>query len=228
MTAMNGGVDEVQPSGQTVTQPTEEDESAYLENWWTITKADNFEQPCVRWKEYCQPAVIYGDNCQRIEIDNRTAMTSDLNVPLSKYILTPRCPFTTCEMHHKQVEWYERGWRIGACCGALVEIDGVKWIVVKRSIGIDVSCGGGESEENPCIKQAIENGEGHPAIAWPTINGEEFIGRPTSGFARFTKDQELSNTILSALLSGSAIEYRGNMTFNDVNDKIPFILFPKS
>lgn len=155
-------------------------------------------------------------------------MIQNLDIPLSKYILTPRCPLDGCDMHHKQVEWYERGWRIGACCGALVEIDGVKWIVVKRSIGIDTSCGGGESEENPCIKESIENGLGHPAIAWPTINGEEFIGRPTSGFARFVKDSELNDKIIAALSLGSAIEYRGNMTFADINDKIPFILFPKS
>ena len=228
MTAMEGGQEAITAGDQTINQPTEEDESAYLENWWTFTKADNFEQPCTRWKEYCPAATISGDSCQRLEIENQTTMIQNLDIPLSKYILTPRCPLDGCDMHHKQVEWYERGWRIGACCGALVEIDGVKWIVVKRSIGIDTSCGGGESEENPCIKESIENGLGHPAIAWPTINGEEFIGRPTSGFARFVKDSELNDKIIAALSLGSAIEYRGNMTFADINDKIPFILFPKS
>ncbi len=129
-------------------------------------------------------------------------------------------------MHYKQVEWHERAWRIGACCGAKINIDGTTWIVVKRSIGVDTTCCGGESETTKCIQQFIESGEGHPAIAWPTIDGEEFSGRPTTGFARFIKDTGLSDQIRMAIARGQSDELRGNLTIEDAMTTIPFILFP--
>jgi hypothetical protein len=228
---MIGGVDAVAPGETTILEPTEEDFSAYLENWWTITGPNDFI--CDRRKELCNNCTVEelgtldGEGCKRINIDCVETPDS-VRVPLSKYIFTTQCPSNGCQMHYKQVEWYERGHRIGACCGAIVEYEGIKWIVVKRSIGTDISCGGGESEETPCIKQFIEDGRGHPAIAWPTTNGEEFIGRPTSGFARFTIDTSLSDALLDLMATGQASEYRGNLTASNVGEKIPFILFPRS
>ncbi len=228
---MTGGVDGVAQGETLIKEATEEDFSAYLENWWTITGPNDFI--CDRRKEMCNNCSVEEigtldfDGCKRINIECVETPNS-VRVPLSKYIFTTQCPSNGCQMHYKQVEWYERGWRIGACCGALVELEGVKWIVVKRSIGTDISCGGGESEDTPCIKQFIEDGRGHPAIAWPTVNGEEFIGRPTSGFARFTVDSTLSSALLEAMSVGQATEYRGNLTASNVGDKIPLILFPRS
>jgi hypothetical protein len=129
-------------------------------------------------------------------------------------------PGAGCQMHYKQVQWYERGWRINACCGALVSVGGIQYIVVKRSLGVDTSCGGGESITTPCIAQYIDT-DGHPAIAWPTVDGEEFLGLPTSGFVNFVKDDSLSTSILSAINSGQATRTKGNPGAN-----IPFILFP--
>lgn len=140
----------------------------------------------------------------------------------NRIIFSRIAPGAGCQMHYKQVQWYERGWRIGACCGALIDIGGIQYIVVKRSIGVDISCGGGESITTPCIAQYIDT-DGHPAIAWPTIDGEEFLGLPTSGFVSFVKDESLSSTILTAISNGQATRTKGNPAVN-----IPFILFPST
>lgn len=150
----------------------------------------------------------------------------------TRVIFSRLVPGGGCQMHYKQVQWYERGWRIGACCGALVEVGGAYYIVVKRSIGTDISCGGGESLNTACIRQFIDIGEGHPAIAWPTISpeielgepgggGEEFLGLPTSGFVNFVKDEALSDEIINVIRSGNALR-----TIGRPSSEIPFILFP--
>ena len=148
------------------------------------------------------------------------------------WIFTRIPPGGGCQMHYKQVQWYERGWRIGACCGALVQIGGAFYIVVKRSIGVDTTCGGGENASSPCISQFIDSGIGHPAIAWPTSppgggppggGGDEFLGLPTSGFVNFMKDDALSDSLLAVITAGAADRIIGNPA-----QEIPFILFPSS
>ena len=115
-----------------------------------------------------------------------------------------------CEMAATQVEWYERGWRIEECCAAWVTLNGVQWIVVKRSIGVDVSCGGGESANTPCLRKFIDAGVGHPAIAWPTLDGIEFEGRPTSGTVTFYYDQSISDQLLQKIKSGQSLKTIGD------------------
>jgi hypothetical protein len=149
-------------------------------------------------------------------------------------ILTKLTPGNACQMHYKQVQWYERGWRIGACCGALVQEGGIDYLVVKRSIGTDLSCGGGESETTICISQFVETGQGHPAIAWPAVpvspadglpggDGEEFLGIPTSGFVNFVKDDALSAALLAKIQANDVVRKIGRPELN-----IPFILFPST
>jgi hypothetical protein len=149
-------------------------------------------------------------------------------------VLTRLTPGNACQMHYKQVQWYERGWRIGACCGALVQEGGVDFIVVKRSIGTDMSCGGGESETTMCISQFVAAGLGHPAIAWPAVpvspadglpggDGEEFLGIPTSGFVNFVKDEALSTALLNKIQANDVVRKIGHPELN-----IPFILFPST
>lgn len=151
---------------------------------------------------------------------------------LNRIVFSKIAPGAGCQMHYKQVQWYERGWRIGACCGALVQHDGTYYIVVKRSMGIDISCGGGESDTTRCIQQYIDSGEGHPAIAWPTLppedsppggGGAEFLGLPTSGFVNFVKDDTLSAALLSLIQNGQTEVVKG-----DPAGQIPFILFPST
>ena len=214
--------------------PAEEDTSAYLENFWTIASSDisSSRDICTRLKEFCPECTVsrfeaFGVDGSVVKQEyNCMGGIDNQLVPLTKYLLTPIGPGESCLMFYKQIEWYERGWRIGACCGAKITIDGTTWLVVKRSIGTDISCGGGESETTKCIKQFIDSGEGHPALAWPTIDGEEFSGRPTSGFSRLVKDTGLSDQIRYAIATGSADEIRGNLLAEEALTTIPFILFP--
>jgi hypothetical protein len=139
----------------------------------------------------------------------------------NRIIFTPVPPTDGCQMFWKQVEWLERGHRIGAACSFHVVIDGMGFIISKRSIGIDTTCGGGESEDNPCVMTFLSGIGGHPAIAWPSMDGDEFIGRPTSGYVTFIKDEDLSNRILAKLNAGEVTNINGDPVNN-----IPFIVFP--
>lgn len=126
-----------------------------------------------------------------------------------------------CVMPFKQIQWLERGHRIGAACSCVVTIDSQKYIIVKRSLGIDITCGGGESLSNPCIAQFIETTGAHPAIAWPTTNGQEFIGIPTSGAHGFTFDKTFSDKVLAEMAAGHMTNIHGDPVKN-----IPFIIVP--
>lgn len=128
-----------------------------------------------------------------------------------------------CVMSFKQVIWHERGHRIGAACSAVVNLDGQDYIVVKRSLGDDMTCGGGETLSNACISQFIQLGLGHPAIAWPTLNGEEFSGIPTSGYQGFTFDRDMSDRIVAKILAGDMTNVNGDPVTN-----IGIVLFPSA
>jgi len=139
----------------------------------------------------------------------------------NRIIFTPIPPTDGCQMFWKQVDWLERGHRIGAACSFYVVIDGMGFIIVKRSVGTDTTCGGGESADNPCVFTFTSAGEGHPAIAWPSMGGEEFIGKPTSGYVTFIKDDELSERIIDKLVAGDVSNINGDPVNN-----IPFVIFP--
>jgi hypothetical protein len=212
--------------------PTENDFSNYLECYWTIAESGNefSESVCTQLREYCPDCNVVITNVPT-EAGLGTVKEVDCNekndaAPLSKYIFTPLAPGDACLMHYKQVIWYNRGWRIGACCGAKVDIDGQKWLIVKRSFGTDVSCGGGESHSTRCITQFIDRGEGHPAIAWPSLDGEEFTGIPLSGFARLIRDTTFSDQLREKLAANQVDEFRGSLNAGNAIDTIPFILFP--
>jgi len=124
----------------------------------------------------------------------------------------PQVDVFYCDMSSESVNWYETGWRTGACCGAHLNAGGVDWIVVKRSIADDIICGGGESLNTPCIKEAIENGF-HPSVAFPTSNGLEFLGKPTS-VQRLFRDLDLESEIMSKIRSGTVYSIKGDPVNN--------------
>lgn len=125
-----------------------------------------------------------------------------------------------CDMPLEHINFYQFGWKSGACCGALVEYGGVKWIVVKRSIGTDTTCGGGESLLTDCIRKGLEAGV-HPAIAYPTLDGKLFLGKPSSGFQRFFRIDDLETNLLGLIKDDKAIR-----TVNKPEDNIDTIMFP--
>jgi len=124
-----------------------------------------------------------------------------------------------CDMAPLQVEWYETGWKTRACCGAYVDAGGTKWLVVKKSIGIDMVCGGGESLNTPCIRDAY-NFCFHPSIAWPTVNGFDFLGKPTS-MQRMFRDINLEAEIINKIRNDQALQLIGNP-----KDTFEAIIFP--
>lgn len=129
--------------------------------------------------------------------------------------------FIPCDMSLEHINFYEFGWTSKTCCGALVDVAGVKWIIVKRSIGADITCGGGESADTDCIRNGSAFGV-HPAIAFPTIDGKFFFGKPTGGFQRFFRDIDLENLIRDKILAGDVIE-----SVNNLKDNLEIIIFPQ-
>ncbi len=75
---------------------------------------------------------------------------------------------------------------------------------------------------NQCVSSFISSGDGHPAIAWPTFNGEEFLGLPTSGFHTFVENEEMSDAILEKINNG---EFAGRVN-GDPAGQIPIVIFP--
>jgi hypothetical protein len=120
-----------------------------------------------------------------------------------------------CSMPASQLAWYEKSWQEGKACGCVVKLNGQDYIVVKRSIDPDDSCGGRETLRSECMQRfTVDNVP--PAIAWPTFDGENFIAKPR-GQAYFVHDPDLNKVILDKISTGEATQLKG--TFN-------IILFP--
>jgi hypothetical protein len=124
-----------------------------------------------------------------------------------------------CDIAPLQIDWYETAWKTGACCGVYVEAGGIKWLVIKKSIGTDMECGGGESLNTPCI-QAAYNFCFHPCIAWPSLDGFGFLGKPTS-MQRMYRDVNLEAEIINKIQNDQALLTKGNP-----KDTFQAVLFP--
>lgn len=122
---------------------------------------------------------------------------------------------TQCPMSVNHLAWYERGWQEGTGCGFVVTVMGQDFIVFRRSVGTDDSCGGGESNMEPCVVKFSA-----PAFAWPTFDGRNFAGSPASGVARFQPDEALTNLVIQKLTSGDVRDLLGQI------HGIVTILFP--
>jgi hypothetical protein len=189
----------------------------YIDQWWPPGNQAAMDQT---WH------IIPGYEGEAIPCAAGAAVCGIPKIPLdeirnNRIIFTTIPPTDGCQMFWKQVDWLERGHRIGAACSFYVVIDGMGFIVVKRSIGIDTTCGGGESADNPCVLTFLSEGLGHPAIAWPSVDGDEFIGKPNSGYTTFIKDDVLSERILEKARLGEVTNING-----DPINNIPFIIFP--
>lgn len=123
---------------------------------------------------------------------------------------------TACVMDQAKLEWYFRGWNTNRCCGCVVNVGGQDYIVMKRSIGADNSCGGGEQTDAACITAFA--GLGHPAFAWPTLDGKTPI--PASGAQTFLYDRKMSELVVSMI--------NANKYFNQQGDyrQLTVVLFP--
>jgi hypothetical protein len=131
----------------------------------------------------------------------------------------------SCLMDIVHLSWYERGWDNGQCCGLVVNLNGQDYIIVKRSIGSESCCGGGESPQTPCISKFSE--VGHPAFAWPTLDGKTFAPIPEINKVSFKYDEFL-NTLATTKIANGEFNYpKGNPSgVRHLAFQLDFILFP--
>lgn len=103
-----------------------------------------------------------------------------------------------CDLPLSMIDQYEYQWKQNNICGFIGESGGSLWIVMVRSLGNDISCGGGESILAPCIEGCRSQFGSHPAIAFPTFNGMDFAGKPLT-MQRMAVDGELCGVLLAEL-----------------------------
>lgn len=130
-----------------------------------------------------------------------------------------------CRMHYKLIDWYERGWRTGACCGVVVEYNNQNFIIMKRSLLDDMSCGGGETY-NGCVGNYIINKNIHPYFMFPTDSKMEIFSNSAakiSGYTRFIEDDVLSDILIDKINNNEYLTYKGDIDF--IKNDIKLILF---
>lgn len=131
-----------------------------------------------------------------------------------------------CTMTSSHLNWYRVGWEQGNCCGIIIKIAGQEFIVLKRGLGNDEACGGGESEITPCIAESLKDLKVHPSFAWPTLNGRDFAPIP-SGDIIFKYDEELNVTVHEKMGLDKYKEAKGNPdTYRHLAYQLGLILFP--
>ena len=119
-----------------------------------------------------------------------------------------------CTMQLGKVNWYQQSWKKKECCGCVVNIRGQDYIVVKKSIGGDLACGGGERYDDPCINVFLRMG--HPAFAFPTFDGENFL---VNSDVVFKYNDEISKEAKTMVEEGKSFKKIGTQHFD-------LVLFP--
>lgn len=128
----------------------------------------------------------------------------------------------TCELTLSHLAWYEKSWVEGNCCGLVVNVMGQDYIVVKRSVGDDLNCGGGESESTPCLQKF-----GRPAFAWPTFDGRQFAPLPQKESIVFRTDERLNKLIVDKIMNGDFLSGKGNPAgIRHLSYQLSKVLFP--
>lgn len=109
-------------------------------------------------------------------------------------------PFMQCDIPASTLGWYESGWREGVGCGMIVNVAGIDYILIKRGIGDDESCGGGESSSAVHMKCFLDI-IGHPTIAYPTFDGVNFAPYPSATMLSFMYDEEFNDIVATKILN---------------------------
>ena len=86
--------------------------------------------------------------------------------------------------------------------------------MVKKSIGGDLACGGGERYDDPCINVFLRMG--HPAFAFPTFDGENFL---VNSDVVFKYNDEISKEAKTMVEEGKSFKKIGTQHFD-------LVLFP--
>lgn len=131
-----------------------------------------------------------------------------------------------CQMSVAHLAWYEKGWESGNCCGLVLNVAGQDWIIVKRSFGADSSCGGGESEAEPCIAKFLPT-KGPVAFAWPTFDKKSFVPLPAGEFVGFHYDEKLNEIVAGKIADGDYDDGKGNPPgIRHLSYQLMTVLFP--
>lgn len=200
------------------TAPVETADQLYVGDSLTFTQAADGQVSI--WAESYISSSIDGELIVCIQPTSCFANCAPSSLAAAK-IVDP-----TCTMAASHLEFYERGWNIGECCGAYINVHGTGFLVVYRSIGIDMSCGGGESLTTPCIAKFNNEIGRHVAVAWPTTDGQTFFGLPrdSSSTVDMVYDKSLSQAIIDIISSGSLYKKIG-MPEKSITDVIvPIVL----
>lgn len=107
------------------------------------------------------------------------------------------------------LRWYEVAWMERRCCGLVVNVGGQDYIIVRRGLGDDKNCGGGEIAERPIIAH-FTNLIGHPSFAWPTVDGNTFAPLPNTKSVGFIYDEEFNDIVANKILAGDVRNTCGN------------------
>ena len=133
-----------------------------------------------------------------------------------------------CGMKVEKLQWYGKGWQNDRCCALVVNVAGQDYIIMKRSIGNNTTCGGGENVDSPCIAAFIKE-YGHPAFAWPTLDGQKFAPIPDVAEITFKYDQQLIKLALQNISKGFYKNPKGeSQNPQHFVDQFSVILFPET
>jgi hypothetical protein len=130
------------------------------------------------------------------------------------------------KMPASKLAWYSESWNSGICCGMVANIGGQDYIIIKRSIGDNKSCGGGATEDK-FIKDVTHELGDVPAIAWPTLDGENFAP-VASNQIEFVYDKELCDEVADILDRKYYLKAKGNPNgARHLTYQLSIVLFPK-
>jgi len=134
-------------------------------------------------------------------------------------------PPTECRISRETLQQYSDAWESGQCCGLVVSVAGQDYILVKRSIGEDTACGGGESANAPHILYAGDRG--HPAIAWPTFDGQHFAPIPNVALIKYDYIDNMNAAVIASIQSSFYSEPKGNPNgIRHLMHQLTTVLFP--
>ena len=121
-----------------------------------------------------------------------------------------------CSMANSKIKWYEKAWQKKECCGCVLNHNGQDYIIISKSLENDKTCGGGEVITEPCINVFLRMG--HPALAFPTFDGQHFI---VGTDVMFKFDAEIDKELRRKIQSGETVQKVGNQSFDLV--LMPFL-----
>jgi len=124
----------------------------------------------------------------------------------STHVSVPKIVTDGCQIHVGYLRWYEEGWKTESCSGLSVNVAGQDYIIVRRSSNAGSGPCGGQFED--------------PAIAWPTLDGKEFVPLPSTGSVTYKRDKNLESMVSDAIANGRYSNQIGDL------DSIKVVLFP--